>query len=188
MDIGRPHDALAACRDFLTRHPGESTVIWNMSLCLLLLGDFANGWRAYEHRFDIQDHDKRPEGGTVLDITQVTGKRVLILSEQGRGDMLHCIRYAPLLAERGAIISVQTYPDLLPLLAAMPGVTAAVSTDDSAAASRSYHLSHEPSAGLRYEPRQRALSARAGRPANVSTRTTPPSANWPRLVRLPTQL
>ena len=130
MDIGRPHDALAACRDFLTRHPGENTVIWNMSLCLLLLGDFQNGWRAYQHRFDIQDHDKRPEGATVLDITQVTGKRVLILSEQGRGDMLHCVRYAPLLAERGATVAVQTYPDLLPLLAAMPGVTSAVSTDD----------------------------------------------------------
>ena len=44
--------------------------------------------------------------------------------------MLHCVRYAPILAERGATVAVQTYPDLLPLLAAMPGVTSAVSTDD----------------------------------------------------------
>jgi tetratricopeptide (TPR) repeat protein len=130
LALGRPHEALAACRDFLKRHPDRKTVIWNMSLCLLLLGDFEHGWPAYEHRFGIAGHDERPEGAIVLDPAQVAGKRVLILTEQGRGDTLQFIRYAPLLAERGATVVVQAYADLVPLLAAMPGVAAVVSTDD----------------------------------------------------------
>jgi hypothetical protein len=72
-----------------------------MSLCLLLLGRFEEGWQAYEHRFEVPGHDRRPDGAVVLNPDRVTGKRVLILTEQGRGDMLQCIRHAPLLAERG---------------------------------------------------------------------------------------
>jgi tetratricopeptide (TPR) repeat protein len=130
LDLGRPEEALVTCRRFLKRHPDQTAVIWNMSLCLLLLGQFEEGRRAYEHRFDIAGHDKRPDEAIVLDPEQVAGKRVLILTEQGRGDMLQFIRYAPLLAEKGAIVAVQAYPDLVPLLAAMPGLSMVVSTDD----------------------------------------------------------
>jgi tetratricopeptide (TPR) repeat protein len=130
MALGRPEEALAECRRFLKRHPGQKTVIWNMSLCLLLLGQFEEGWRAYEHRFDVPEHDARPDGAIVLDPTQVAGMRVLILTEQGRGDMLQFIRYAPLLAEHGATICAQAYPDLVALLAATPGIATVVSTDD----------------------------------------------------------
>ncbi len=130
LSLGRPEEALATCRRFLKRHPGQASVIWNMSLCLLLLGQFEEGWRAYEHRFDMPEHDPRPEGAIVLDPGRIAGKRVLILTEQGRGDMLQFIRYAPLLAVRGATVLVQTYPDLVDLLAATPGVTAVTGTDD----------------------------------------------------------
>jgi tetratricopeptide (TPR) repeat protein len=130
MALGRVDEALATCRRFLQRYPGQPAVVWNMSLCLLSLGDFAEGWRAYEHRFGLPGHDERPEGAVVLDPDLVAGKRVLILTEQGRGDMLQFIRYAPLLAERGATVLVQAYPDLVDLVAAMPGVASVVSTAD----------------------------------------------------------
>jgi hypothetical protein len=130
MALGRPKDALAACERFLKQHPDQKSVVWNMSLCLLLLGRFPEGWAAYEYRFDVPDHDQRPEGSIVLDPAEVAGKRVLILTEQGRGDMLQFIRYAPLLAERGASVRVQAYPDLVDLLATAPGVEMVVSTED----------------------------------------------------------
>jgi tetratricopeptide (TPR) repeat protein len=53
LGLGCPEQALAACRRFLKRHPGQKSVIWNVSLYLLLLGQFDEGWRAYEHRFDF---------------------------------------------------------------------------------------------------------------------------------------
>ena len=129
MQLGEPEAALRECRAFLVSHPGDRIVTWNMSLALLLLGRFAEGWAAYEQRFGIPGHDPRPEGASVLDIGRVAGKRVLILQEQGRGDMLHFIRYAPLLTDRGATVVVQAYPDLVPLLQAMPGIAEVVSTE-----------------------------------------------------------
>jgi hypothetical protein len=101
-----------------------------MSLCLLPLGRSDEGWQAYEHRFDVPEHDRRPEGAVVLDLARVAGKRMLILTEQSRGDMLQFIRYAPLLKPRGARVGVQAYPDLVPLLVSMPGIDTVVSTDD----------------------------------------------------------
>lgn len=130
MDLGRPEEALAMCRGFLERHPGQQTVTWNMSLCLLQLGRFEEGWRAYECRFDVPGHDRRPDGAVVLDPRLVAGKRVLILAEQGRGDMLQFIRYAPLLTDLGATVLVQAYPDLVRLLAAMPGIGMVVGVGD----------------------------------------------------------
>jgi hypothetical protein len=106
MGLGRPEEALAVCRRFPKRHSGQKSVIWNMSLCRLLLGQFDEGWRAYEYRFDVPEHDPRPEGAIVLDAARIAGKRVPILTEQGRGDILRFIRYAPLLVERDAIVSV----------------------------------------------------------------------------------
>ena len=130
MALGRPEEALAECQALLRRHPDQTSVRWNMSLCLLALGRWQEGWLAYECRFGVPGHDARPDGAVVLDPATVAGKRVLILTEQGRGDMLQFVRYAPLLAARGAEVKVQAYPDLVSLLAAMPGVSAVVSTDD----------------------------------------------------------
>ncbi len=129
MQLGQPEAAVRECRAFLVSHPGDRIVTWNMSLALLLLGRFAEGWAAYEQRFGIPGHDPRPEGASVLDIARVAGKRVLILQEQGRGDMLHFVRYAPLLTDRGATVAVQAYPDLVRLLQAMPGIAEVVSTE-----------------------------------------------------------
>ena len=130
LALGRPLDALARWRDFLNNYPGQISVVWNMSLCLLLLGRFEEGWRAYECRFEVPGHDGRPAGAAVLDPAQIAGKRVLILTEQGRGDMLQFIRYAPLLAARGATVLVEAYPDLMALVAAMPCVSMVTGTGD----------------------------------------------------------
>ncbi|HEX2943548.1 MAG TPA: tetratricopeptide repeat protein [Rhodopila sp.] len=129
MALGKPDDALAECRVFLAQYPDEPRVTWNMSLALLLLGRFAQGWPLYERRFDVPSHDQRVSGTTVLDPGAVAGKRVLILTEQGRGDMLQMVRYAPLLAEMGATVLMQTYGDLVGLFAGTPGIHMVISTD-----------------------------------------------------------
>lgn len=130
MMLGRSEEALAECDKFLSRHPGDASVRWNRSLCLLSLGRFAEGWREYECRFDVPEHDFDHTGCEVIDPSNVRGKRVLIVTEQGRGDMIQFIRYAPLLTERGAEVWVQAYPDLVPLLAGMPGIAGVVGTGD----------------------------------------------------------
>ncbi len=131
VGLGRVREALAECRRFLRRHPDEPSVRWNLSLALLLLGDYAEGWPAYECRWQVPDHDPRPEGSAVLDPDGIAGRHVLILTEQGRGDMLQFVRYAGLLRDKGARrVSLQAYPDLVALLSAMPGIDQVVSTDN----------------------------------------------------------
>ena len=46
----------------------------------------------------------------------ISGKTILLHAEQGFGDTIQFIRYAPLLAGRGAKVICEVQPELLPLL------------------------------------------------------------------------
>ena len=129
VELDRPEDALALLRDNSDRCPGHPSLLWNRSLLLLQLGDYVAGWREYEGRWFVRDHDAPRSDATVPDLAEIAGKRVLLTSEQGRGDMIQFIRYAPLLAERGATVSLSTYDDLVPLVTGMAGVARVIGED-----------------------------------------------------------
>ncbi len=126
----RYEDALTACRDVPPPLYGHPRIAWNESLARLMLGDYDDGWRLYERRFDVPEHDPPRPGATVLDLAAVAGKRVLVFGEQGRGDAIQFARYLPLLAQRGARVSVEVYPDLQPLFAGIDGVETVVGPED----------------------------------------------------------
>jgi hypothetical protein len=127
--MGRPRAALAACQAALARHPDLVDIEWNESLALLMLGDYAAGWRKYETRWRVHGHDPLPERATVIDPARVAGKRVLVLAEQGRGDVWQFARYVPLLARRGARISMQAHGDMQAVLRLLPEVEQVVDPD-----------------------------------------------------------
>jgi tetratricopeptide (TPR) repeat protein len=114
-------EALEACRA-IPAIAAAPAMEWNESLTLLMLGDFADGWRKYESRFRVSGHDPPRPAATVLDLDDVAGKRVLLFPEQGRGDVIQMARYAPLLAERGARVSLETCDDLIALFSQLDGV------------------------------------------------------------------
>lgn len=126
----RYKEALAICRGVPPEIADAPAVHWNESLTQLILGDYAEGWRKYECRFQVPDHDPPREGAAVLNLCAVPGRRVLVFHEQGRGDMLQFARYLPLLAARGATVLVETYADLVPLFRAIDGVTQVVAETD----------------------------------------------------------
>jgi tetratricopeptide (TPR) repeat protein len=125
-------DALAVCRSVPESIADAPAVRWNESLTLLMLGDYAEGWRKYECRFLVQDHDAPREGAEVLDLDRIAGQRVLVFPEQGRGDMIQFARYLPLLAARGAHVLVETYADLKPLFQMVEGVAHVVTPEQPA--------------------------------------------------------
>ncbi len=101
---GRIEAAIAALQAGLAGDPSHVEGRFNLAWALLLAGRFAEGWAAYEARW------QRPELAPLLarfacpawDGREPAGKTLLLHGEQGFGDAIQFIRYAALLAERGA--------------------------------------------------------------------------------------
>jgi len=94
--------------DFLQRRPGSMSVREELALRLLADGRFAEGWREYAVR------RVRP---AVARSSDLRGRRVLLLPEQGLGDHLFFLRFAPRLRERASAVAFDCPAKLLPLLA-----------------------------------------------------------------------
>jgi Flp pilus assembly protein TadD len=133
-DQGRPDDALELLRTAAAQRPDIVSFRWNEALLLLQLGRFKEGWAAYETRWDVPSHDRAHPDYAVLDLHRVAGQRILVQSEQGRGDVIQFLRYIRPLAARGARITLSVYQDLVPLALEMPDVERVVGPDDDEAA------------------------------------------------------
>ena len=91
----------------------------------LVLGDYINGFRDFEHR--LHDNIKGgPSQGVELTpiglLNGLQGKTVLILSEMGNGDMIQFGRFLPLLVERGANIIVVANAGIASIFRGQPGI------------------------------------------------------------------
>ncbi|MBI2628985.1 tetratricopeptide repeat protein [Candidatus Pacearchaeota archaeon] len=90
---------------------------WNRSLICLLLGDFEKGWKDYEYRFKKNNpSDARNFNKPQWDGSELKGKKILILSEQGFGDDIQFIRYLPFVKEKGGDIIFECKKELRRLI------------------------------------------------------------------------
>lgn len=123
----RHAEAVDAYRRALGIDPAFPKGRWNLAMARLMLGD-RGGWADYEARLRIDELGHPPDipgiarwhGGDV-------GGRTLILdAEQGYGDMLQFIRYAKVLAGRGARVIVRARDPVADLVRTAPGVSEVV--------------------------------------------------------------
>lgn len=126
---GRIDDALDAFDRAIALRPDYAEAHWNQGFALLLAGDFTRGWEKYEWR---KRHDRFAKtfpdlGGPAWEGEALAGSRLLVYAEQGLGDTLQFVRYAPLLAARGAEVILACDPKLIPLLDSAPGLARIVS-------------------------------------------------------------
>lgn len=98
---------------------------YNLALAQLRNGEFSDGWRNYESRWDFEElRLRRRHASTPLWRGQpLDGKTILLHAEQGLGDTLQFVRFAPLVAARGGRIILEVQPPLTRLLKDFPGVT-----------------------------------------------------------------
>jgi len=87
---------------------------------LLALGRFEDGWAEFEWRLRdtliSQERVRRPFDKPAWDGRRLTGERLFVHTEQGRGDIIQFARYLPLVKERGGHVVFECETDLLALM------------------------------------------------------------------------
>ena len=122
---GALDEAITAYQTAHLLAPDDAEIGRNRAMTLLRAGRLAEGWPLFEHRRRAID----PAEAAVprlADPSSLAGKRVLLFHEQGFGDTLQMLRYAPLLAAEGAEVLVRVPPPLARLAALVAGVHAVI--------------------------------------------------------------
>ncbi len=128
--LHRCEPALASYDQAIVLKPDYAAALFNKSVLLLLMGQFAEGWRLYEWR--KTKADPIAARGTSqppwLGETYIAGKTILLTEEQGLGDTIQFCRYAPLVAQRGVRVILEVPPQLTRLAKSLSGVAQVVET------------------------------------------------------------
>ncbi|MFQ5765360.1 MAG: tetratricopeptide repeat protein, partial [Rhodospirillales bacterium] len=127
QSLGRLDEAIAGYHRALSLAGDDDDTTdlhWNLSLALLQNGDYEEGWREYDWRWRTptfaefrRDWEKPEWAGEALD-----GKTVLVHAEQGFGDAIQFCRFAPLVAERGGRVVLESRAPLTRLFGTLEGV------------------------------------------------------------------
>lgn len=144
---GRPEAALAAFDAALAVDPDHADAHWNRGVRLLTLGRFAEGWAEYEHRWRVpaflatsvgrMTPKLRARTAPDLRVEDLRGRRVLVVDEQGVGDVLMFASMIPDLQRDAGAVALVCEDRLAGLFAnSFPGVTLVAPDAAEAAAER----------------------------------------------------
>ena len=123
--------ALAVYQQAIDLNPDNAEAHKNRSLIWLLQGDLAKGWAEYEWRWRCPELPERPFEQPLWDGSPLAGRTILLHAEQGLGDTIQFIRYAPLVRDRGGKVAVVCQAPLVGLLASCPGIERIVAQGDA---------------------------------------------------------
>jgi tetratricopeptide (TPR) repeat protein/flavin reductase (DIM6/NTAB) family NADH-FMN oxidoreductase RutF len=128
-DQGRLAESEASCVRALELDPEHHDAQFHRSFLFLQKGDFVNGWRQFEYRWQLESAIHALDLSEPLWDGQVdiAGKKILLYAEQGYGDTLQMCRYARLVAARGATVLLIVPQELVSLMARCVGVHTAFS-------------------------------------------------------------
>jgi Tfp pilus assembly protein PilF len=110
--LGRHKDALACYERSLALNPDQSGIRWNTAHSLLALGQYQQGWQAYDYRSPNSEDNlgwidfRQPQWRS----EPIAGKRILLWCEQGFGDVFQFCRYVRLVQDLGATVFLLVHP------------------------------------------------------------------------------
>lgn len=137
QDRRRHEAAIAIFNRVLARTPDHVAARWNKALSLLTLGRLAEGFALYEAGLGQRAlRGLEPDPARRLRELPRPGQHLLLWAEQGFGDAMQFVRYAPLCRACGATVTVACPQPLQRLFAGCPGVDAVVETPGEAAYDR----------------------------------------------------
>lgn len=116
-EIGEPAAGLPFLERAIQLDPRNTVAQFNRAVCLLLMGDYEQGWPAYESRWNYehlagslpQFDQPRWTGQDIRD------RDILVVGEQGHGDCIQFSRFVWNLHAAGARVHLQVTDGLVPL-------------------------------------------------------------------------
>ena len=117
-ELGYPARSIPFLQHAIALEPNNITAHFNLAVAYLLMGDYKQGWPAYEARWNYEhlagtepQHRQPRWRGESLQ-----GKTILVVGEQGHGDNIQFVRFLWNLHIMGARIKLQVTDGLVPLL------------------------------------------------------------------------
>ena len=118
-EIGEPAAGIPFLERAIQLAPGAATPNFNLAVARLLTGDYVQGWPQYEHRWNFEHlagtwptHGQPRWTGQEL-----KDKTILVVQEQGLGDVIQFSRFLFHVHGLGAKILLQVNDNLAPLFA-----------------------------------------------------------------------
>jgi Flp pilus assembly protein TadD len=114
---GHLDEALVCYRRALAHNAGYAEARHNLALALLLLGDFAGGFDAYEARWGVKGRGEhwRKFAQPMWNGSSLDGRSLLVWGEQGVGDEIMFAGLIPEIVALGCHCVVETDPRFVPL-------------------------------------------------------------------------
>ena len=118
-ECGFPQRAIPFLQHAAILDPSNITARFNLAVSHLLMGNYQQGWPAYESRWEYEHL-----AGTEPKFSQpkwhgedIAGKTILVVGEQGHGDNIQFVRFIYNLHAKGAKVKLQVTDGLVPMLA-----------------------------------------------------------------------
>ena len=125
-----PHDEALACfAQALRLRPDYPEAHWHQTLTWLHQGDLVRGWPEYEWRWKRKRARPRLFPEPLWDGSNLKAKQFSLWCEQGLGDSLQFIRYAPLVKARGGNVLVECPDKLMAMFFTAAGIDQIVPQD-----------------------------------------------------------
>jgi tetratricopeptide (TPR) repeat protein len=129
-DIGDLDEARSSFTRAVELQPDNATYRHNRGMFLLSTGDLEQGWR--DHAWRLKDPNRtlidRVSDAPFWQGEDLAAKRLLILREQGFGDLIQFARFIPEIVQRGAAATLLVVRPLVSLMQrSLPGVDVAES-------------------------------------------------------------
>ncbi|WP_448562211.1 tetratricopeptide repeat protein [Trichothermofontia sp.] len=119
---GKIAESVTYFEQAIAHDPHLSPAHRNLGLALLTQGDLVRGFAEYRWRWQVEGQGLPNFSQPQWDGSDLTGKTILLYPEQGHGDIIQFVRYAPLVAQRGGRVVVSCYAGLERLVASVAGV------------------------------------------------------------------
>jgi Flp pilus assembly protein TadD len=119
-------EAIHCAESALALDPEFAGAHFGIAEASLLRGDFRRGWDEYEWRFRLGNAPKLlpPTDRPQWDGSQLPNGRLLLIADQGYGDVIQFARYIPWAGRRCPDIAIACSSEIRPVVAQQPGVGA----------------------------------------------------------------